>query len=248
MSILQVIFIIVIAIYSIVVTLSLFSQSSKGGSLLYKFYLYTLVGLVVLGIPLANGIISVVHIAIGVVAGVVLLALQISVFGKSEVIGQRVWPWDAAFLMLNKQRRKAITFAKNEEWQEARAIFESLLSALPNGRKHKRMVCMHDITTCCANLGDSASIKAIIDTARAKYPKDAAFILQLYHNFFDALKKQELPPSPEHVQQLEQYVSENINRLSKYKFTPENGTALKGISAAKALVVWATPDADCQKE
>jgi len=244
MSAAQIIFTVLIAGYSIWVIISIFSQAGKGGSLLYKFYIYTLVGLALLGIPLANSVISVQHIAIGVAAGVAFLAVQISIFGKSEAIGMRVWPWDAVFLMLNKRRRQAIALAKNKQWQEARAIFEDLLKA--SRRKNRDMICLHDITTCCASMGDFVVIESYIDIARKKYRNKAAFVLQLYKNLFEAYKMHGI--GAEYVQQLEQYVNDNMSRLSKFKFTPGDGVALKGTDAANALVAWAKADAVSEEE
>lgn len=236
MGAVQIILIFVVSIYSIVVITSFLSQAGKKGSTLYKIYLFGIVGLVLLGIPLANGVLQLQHIAIGIGAGVLLLAMYICLFGRSEVIGQRVSPSDAVFLMLNKRRRRAITFAKNEHWKEARSIFEELLAALPDRKKHKRMVCIHDITTCCVGLGDVAAIEKLISTARQKYSKNAAFILQLYHNLFLACKKSE---TGDYVQQLEQFANDNMKRLRKFKFTPEDGKSLKGTDAVNALVTWA---------
>ena len=245
MGVTQIIFTIVIAIYGIVIITSLLSQGRKKGSLLYKFYFFGLVGLVLLGIPLANGVIMAYHIAIGFGAGFLFLVTYICFFGRSEVIGQRVSLSDAVFLMINKRRREAIALAKNEQWHEGRAIFEEFLLALPDKKKHKRMVCMHDITTCCANTGDFLTVESFIDTASKKHSNNAPFILQLYHNLFLACKKSteiNKPLFESYVQQLEQFVNSNAKNLSKFRFTPDNGTALKGIDAANALVAWAKLD------
>jgi len=225
-----------------VVIISLLSQGKGKSSIIYKFYLFGLIGLILLGIPLANGVITVYNIVIGLGAAVLFLIMYILLFGRSEVIGQRVSPSDAVFLMINKRRRQAITLAKNENWQEGRVIFEELLSNLPDRKKHKRMVCMHDITTCCASTGDFLTVESFIDTAQKKYQNNAPFILQLYHNLFTACLKSEDIDEPlfaSYVNQLEQFVSGNAKKLSKFKFTPEGGAALKGMDAANALAAWA---------
>lgn len=251
MGVTQIIFTIIVAVFTIVVITSLLSQGRKKGSLLYKFYFFGLVALILLGIPLANGVIMAYHIAIGFGAGILFLVTYICFFGRSEVIGQRVSLSDAVFLMINKRRREAIALAKNEQWHESRAIFDELLLALPDKKKHKRMVCMHDITTCCANTGNFLTVESFIDTARKKHSNNAPFILQLYHNLFIACKKSteiDKPLFESYVQQLEQFVSSNSKNLSKFKFTPDSGTALKGIDAANALITWAKLDNTQQEE
>ena len=245
MSAVQIIFTVVIAIFSMIVIVSFFRQGAGKGSVLYKFYLFGLVGVLLIGMPLANDVILLRHVGIGVGSGVLFLFVNLMIYGHSEVNGQRVWPHDALFLMVNKRRRQAVKLAKDGQWQQARDIFEELLNALPARPSHRRMVCIHDITTCAATLGDVAAIESFITVAREKYSKNPAFILQLYNNLFTALKKEGQDPCPcPAIAELEQFINDNVKRLSKFRFIPEEGTILKGTAAANALLAWVK---DCEE-